>query len=89
MKYKVVYDKTALKSIQKLEIQTKKQIKKIDENLMDTNNPRNSQWKSLKGKYKGKGRYKVGNYRILAQIKDDEIIIYIFEIAHRREVYQK
>jgi len=34
-------------------------------------------------------RYRVGNYRILAEIKDDVLIILIIEIADRKEVYKK
>ena len=50
-------------------------------------NPR-SQGKLLRGKYKGSWRYRVGNYRLLATINDKKVLIYVFEIGHRREVYR-
>lgn len=34
-------------------------------------------------------RYRVGDYRILTTIDDDQILILIVEVAHRREVYNK
>lgn len=34
-------------------------------------------------------RYRVGDYRILTNIDDDQILILIVEVAHRREVYNK
>ena len=50
-------------------------------------NPR-SQGKLLQGKYKGSWRYRVGNYRLLAIINDKKVLIHVFEIGHRREVYR-
>jgi len=32
-------------------------------------------------------RYRVGDYRILTNIDDDQILILIVEVAHRREIY--
>ncbi len=89
MGYKVEYDKRLLKSISKLDKKAKEQIKKyIDDNLVDTENPYNAQWRGLKGNLKNKGRYRVGNYRILAEIKENRIIIYILDVGHRKEIYK-
>ena len=33
-------------------------------------------------------RYRVGDYRILAHIDDDEIVILVVRVAHRRDVYE-
>ena len=33
-------------------------------------------------------RYRVGDYRILVNIVDDELIILVVALAHRREVYR-
>ncbi|MDR0627304.1 MAG: type II toxin-antitoxin system RelE/ParE family toxin [Bifidobacteriaceae bacterium] len=32
-------------------------------------------------------RYRIGDYRILALICDDELAIYAFKIGHRSDVY--
>ena len=88
MSYIVKYDKRALKSILKLDKKSQKQIKTyIKEIIEKLENPR-SQGKALQGKYKGKWRYRVGNYRILATIIDEKITIYIFDIGHRKEIYK-
>jgi mRNA interferase RelE/StbE len=50
-------------------------------------NPRLS-GKALQGDLKGLWRYRVGNYRLIAQIKDNELIILVIEIGHRKEVYK-
>jgi mRNA interferase RelE/StbE len=36
----------------------------------------------------GKWRYRVGDYRILCEIRDEELVVLAIEIGHRREVYQ-
>lgn len=45
--------------------------------------------KALTGNLKGIWRYRVGDYRIFAEFEDDELIVLIFEVAHRREVYKR
>ncbi|WP_332102986.1 type II toxin-antitoxin system RelE family toxin [Leptotrichia hofstadii] len=76
--------KEYIKIGQKSQKQIKTYIKEIIEKL---ENPR-SQGKALQGKYKGKWRYRVENYRILAIIIDEKITIYIFDIGHRKEIYK-
>ncbi|MFY9168540.1 MAG: type II toxin-antitoxin system RelE/ParE family toxin [Desulfomonilia bacterium] len=33
-------------------------------------------------------RVRVGDYRVLYEIMDDELVVYIIETGHRREVYK-
>lgn len=42
----------------------------------------------LKGELKGLWKYRVGNYRIIYQIKRSKLIITVIDIGHRREVYR-
>ena len=44
--------------------------------------------KGLSGNLKGWWRYRIGNYRLLVEIKDDELVIVAIEISHRSQVYQ-
>ena len=88
MLYKVVYDKKAIKSLSKLDkAQQKMIISWIEKNLVDTDNPK-QHGKALKGNLKEYWRYRVGEYRLLADINDDEIKIIIFNVGHRREIYE-
>ena len=43
--------------------------------------------KPLKGELGEFWRYRVGDYRILCEIRDDELVILAATIGHRREVY--
>ncbi|MBR3375198.1 MAG: type II toxin-antitoxin system RelE/ParE family toxin [Firmicutes bacterium] len=44
--------------------------------------------KGLSGNLKGWWRYRIGNYRLLVEIKDEELVIVAIEISHRSQVYQ-
>jgi mRNA interferase RelE/StbE len=83
----------------KIEAQAKKQLKKMDKqvartiyswmyrNLENCTNPR-QYGKALNGKLKGLWRYRVGVYRLVAQISDQTITILILNVGHRKEVYR-
>lgn len=43
--------------------------------------------KGLSANRSGKWRYRVGDYRILCEIRDDELIVLAIEIGHRRDIY--
>lgn len=88
MKYQVVVSKKAKKELLKIDRQQSKMIwdwlyKKLD----GCNNPYFS-GKALKGNKKGLWRYRVGCYRILADVDDDKIIINIIQIGHRQGIYK-
>jgi len=43
---------------------------------------------ALLGDWTGFWRYRIGDYRVIAEIRDGEILILVVRIAHRREVYR-
>jgi mRNA interferase RelE/StbE len=45
--------------------------------------------KALQGDLKGLWRYRVGDYRLIAQIKDAELLILVIELGHRKGIYKK
>ncbi|GHU61498.1 plasmid stabilization system protein [Clostridia bacterium] len=55
-------------------------------NLNGTSNPR-VHGKGLPGDLSGFWRYRVGKYRLIAEIRDSEIIIEIVNVGHRANVY--
>lgn len=86
--WQVSFAKKAEKQFNKLDQQVKKRIASfIDEKLIPSKNPR-ILGKSLTGKTFGEYiRFRVGDYRLIGQIKDAEIMIVVLRIGHRREVY--
>ncbi len=88
MKYKVKFTEAALKELKKLDKHTASLILGwIRKNLEDCENPR-VHGKALTANHSGKWRYRVGDYRILAEIQDEEIIILILTVGHRRDIYK-
>lgn len=45
--------------------------------------------KALKGTSAGLWRYRVGDYRIICDIRDGELVVLVVRIGHRREVYDR
>lgn len=59
----------------------------IDKNLHGCENPR-SHGKGLVANRSGQWRYRVGDYRILAEIQENKLIILVITIGHRKEIYE-
>ncbi len=88
MKYKVLFTEKSKKQLSKLDKPTAKLITSwIMKNLQDCENPR-LYGKGLTANRSGQWRYRVGDYRLLADIQDEKVIILIIEIGHRREIYK-
>ena len=87
MFYKVLYSKKALKSLKKMDNHNKLYILSwITKNLEGTDNPY-EKGKTLKGNFKGSIRYRIGDYRVIVDIRDNELIILVIDIDHRKDIY--
>lgn len=87
MKYKVVFTEQAKKQLKKLDKYTSGLIIAwIRKNLENTENPR-QHGKGLTSNRSGQWRYRIGDYRLIAEIKDEEIIILVLNVGHRRDIY--
>ena len=85
--YSLHFLTSAKKELAKLDSVTQKNIK--EKLIILTENPEvlKNNIKALKGKYKGKFRLRVHQYRVIFQIKENELIVTIIRIGHRKEVY--
>ena len=89
MKYQVEFSKLALKQLKKMDKHTSSMIiSYVKKKLVNTDNPR-QHGKALLGNHSDKWRYRVGNYRLLAKIKDEKVLIILVEIGHRKDIYKK
>ena len=59
----------------------------IRKNLEGCKNPR-QHGKGLTANKTGEWRYRIGDYRVLAEINDGKIIILVLNIGHRRDIYK-
>ena len=85
--YSLNFLNSAKKEFKKLDTIAQKTIK--EKLLLLVENPEilKNNIKALKGEYKGKFRLRVNQYRIIFQVKDDELIIIVVRVGHRKEVY--
>lgn len=85
--FKVEYTPKAVKQLAKLDKSTRKLIYAwIDKNLQNCSDPR-AHGKGLTANRSGQWQYRIGDYRIIADIQEDKIIILILEIGHRKDIY--
>jgi mRNA interferase RelE/StbE len=87
MSYSLHFSRQAAKDLSKLDKSARVRIEQwLAKHLNNCENPR-IQGKPLTGN-SGLWRYRVGAYRILCDIKDNELIIITVRISHRRDVYK-
>lgn len=90
MSYRVEYSEDAVFFLEKLSRKNPDDALRIynwiGKNLEGCEEPRRT-GKALSGQFKGSWRYRLGDYRILAEIHDDVLLIFIFGIGNRRNVY--
>ncbi|MCE8163448.1 MAG: type II toxin-antitoxin system RelE/ParE family toxin [Candidatus Moeniiplasma glomeromycotorum] len=83
--YRVVWTKSAQKGLKKLDFSISEKLVYKVENYL-TKNP----WKfgkPLVGGYKGCYRYRMGDFRMIYQVKEKELIILVLRAGHRKEIY--
>ena len=88
MAWKIEFDHRALKEFKKLDRSIQKtMLKYLKERIATADDPR-LLGKALADNLKGLWRYRVGNYRIICQVIEDEITILVLRVGHRRLIYE-
>lgn len=86
--FSVEYDEKAKKKLEKMDMSVRKRIYAwVEKNLKGCDNPR-LRGKPLEGKLSGYWRYRVGDFRLIADIQDDKIIILIVNVDKRNDIYK-
>ena len=89
MNYKVEISDDAKKDLKKLDKQTAGMIIAwLRKHIEGCTDPR-AHGKGLTGNHSGEWRYRVGDYRILAEIQDSKVTVLVIEVGHRSTVYMK
>ena len=88
MKYKIEVTKSFLKQFGKLDRNVQEMIYTwIYKHIYECEDPR-SYGKPLQNDLNGLWRYRIGDYRLIVDIKDKKAIILMIKIGHRKEVYK-
>lgn len=83
--YELIPTPHFVKQFKKLDKFTQKQIKSYLENIVD--NPR-AKGKMLTANRSGQWRYRIGSYRVIVNIQDEELIVLTLEVSRRKEIYK-
>ena len=86
MACEVEYTATALRQLRKLDRATARRIVDYLDDVARLDDPR-SRCKALVGDRSGIWRYRVGDYRILCELVDAELLIVALEFGHRGAIY--
>jgi mRNA interferase RelE/StbE len=81
------FDERALKELKKLGTGAQREILSyLDNRIAGPSSPRRFV-NGLKADLAGLWRYRVGDYRILCQIKDREVLVLVVPVGHRKDIY--
>lgn len=84
MPYSLQIKQSALKELQKIDKKNRKRL--IEEIDKLATNPHVG--KLLKCEFSGLRRLRAGSYRIIYEINEDQVLILILRVAHRKSVYR-
>ncbi|WP_239986794.1 type II toxin-antitoxin system RelE family toxin [Fastidiosibacter lacustris] len=82
--FEVKFTKQAIKDLKKIDKTVLVRIKGYINELK--HNPR-EKGKQLSGNLHGLWRYRIGKYRIIVEIKDNELILLVVKVSKRENVY--
>ena len=87
MSCQVRFAEKALRQFSKLDKPIQKLILHwLNKNLEGANEPR-LKGKALVSSHSGEWRYRVGDYRLIADIQDEIVTILIIAVGHRKDIY--
>lgn len=87
MSWRVAFTANALKALKRLDRQTAALILGwVRKNLEGCENPR-QHGKGLTANQSGQWRYRVGDYRLIADIREDQVLILVLDVGHRSRIY--
>lgn len=62
-------------------------ITTLEERIAPLDDPR-ALGSALAGEHAGFWRWRIGDYRVVARIEDERLLILVVRVGHRREVYR-
>jgi mRNA interferase RelE/StbE len=83
----VEYSDEAKKQLKKLDKYVAGEIKSYMDGIKKLKDPR-TRGRELTSNLSGLWRYRVGDYRLICEIKDEKMMILVLVIGHRKEIYR-
>lgn len=85
MTWCIEWDDRARRELRSLDIAIQKKILRYTRERL-SENPRNF-GHELVGNKAGLWRYRIEDYRIICRLKDDNLVVLVIKVGHRKEVY--
>ncbi len=86
--WRLLYSRRADKQLGKLDPGVRRVIIAwLNKNIDGCEDPR-AFGKGLTAGLSGKWRYRIGDYRVLCEIRDAELVVLAIEVGHRRDIYR-
>lgn len=79
---------TARRQLKKLDRSTAQTLLRYMNRLLVEAEHPTQRGKALAANLTGLWRYRVGDYRLICDIQDGELVVLVLRIGHRREVYR-
>lgn len=88
MTWVIEYLQSARKTVEKIDPQTRRRIRDyLEYRVAELDDPRKL-GKSLKGRLSELWRYRIGDYRVVCELRDKDLVVLVVRIGHRKEVYR-
>lgn len=89
MAWTIEFDANALRSLDRLGRQEQLRIRRyLHERVASAKSPRDLGKPLTGSKFGELWRYRVGDYRVICQIKDGVLLVLVLEIGHRSAIYR-
>ncbi|HHD64882.1 MAG TPA: type II toxin-antitoxin system RelE/ParE family toxin [Desulfobulbaceae bacterium] len=87
MTRRVKFSETATQQLKKLGKQTQRNILKYLKKRIETDDDPQRYGDPLRRSLSGLWKYRVGDHRLICEIQQEEIVVLILPVGHRRNVY--
>lgn len=77
----------AARTLRKMDPQMSRRLRRVLGAIEQLQDPR-QRGKALTGTLRGLWRYRVGDYRIICDLVDSQLIVLVIEIGHRGSIYE-
>ncbi|MEG1913148.1 MAG: type II toxin-antitoxin system RelE/ParE family toxin [Cloacibacillus sp.] len=85
--WRIEYDEKAARELAKLDGQAAKRIKRyLDERIATDADPRRF-GEGLMENLAGLWKYRIGDFRVIAEIQEYKVVVLVVRIGHRSKVY--
>jgi len=87
--WKIEVTELALKQLKKIGHSEAKRITQYLRKRIGTLEDPRQLGKALKGDLSNLWRYRVGDYRLICELKESELIVLVVRVGHRKGIYEK